>query len=141
MNKLFDIVIIGAGTKGKRIAKKLAKDYDVAVIDPSLVAIDGVTRINREAIYVAYVRGIIGVILDGESSPEIFAKRLIIAAPSVKFLPANFYNLDSDGKVIINQAGQLPALKPLVYVANKIAIGYGSTVETTLVEAVKEGLK
>lgn len=141
MNKLFDIIVIGAGAKGKRIASKLAKKYDVVVIDPEITTIKNVTCVNNSVIYLTYIRGILGAVLKGASSPEIFGKRLIIATPDVEYLPKNFYELDpANNKVIINENGQLPALKPLVYVANKIADGFTMKTEAAITMTVEEGL-
>lgn len=140
MNELFDIAIIGAGTKGQRIAKKLAKTHKVVVVDPNEFNINGATCVKNEIIYVSYIRGILGLIQKGNSSPDIFAQRLIITTPTVDYLPKNFYQFDDNNQVVVNMAGQLPAVKPLVYVANKIATGFNSNLEKAITETVTEGL-
>lgn len=140
MNELFDIAIIGAGTKGQRIAKKLAKTHKVVVVDPNEFNINGAACVKNEIIYVSYIRGIIGLIQKGNSSPDIFAQRLIITTPTVDYLPKNFYQFDDNNQVVVNTIGQLPAVKPLVYVANKIATGFNSNLEKAITETVTEGL-
>lgn len=140
-NKLFDIVIIGNGIKGNRLATKLSKEYSVALIGHNMHTIGDTTLVEREAIYVAYVRGILGVTLSGNSQPTIFGRKLIIATSRINFLPANFFKKNEKDQIIINEDGQLPAVKPLVYVANKVATGFNSKVEANIINTIKEGLK
>lgn len=137
MNKLFNIAIIGAGTKGKRLAKKLIKTgKSVVIFDPKTVEITGGTFINKSVIYVQYIRGILGITVEGNTQPEFFCERLILAAPCLKIFPSNFYTLALTGDVVINKNCQLPSVAPLIYVINPKLINYTKNLEVKIIENI-----
>ena len=144
MNKLFDVGIIGAGTKGSRIAKSLMKQGKTVVVfdDKINMELESTNSIfiNKKVIFVQYIRGILGLTVETFTQPEFFCKNLILATDDISMLPKNFYK-KINNRININEKGQLPEVSPLVYILNNKLIKYSKNLENIVLKEILKNIK